>query len=69
MEPQPGYDSKKKKSIHFFSSFEDMEEDNYKWLAALTAEQHLQNAVANIKRIFADELRRNPRTRTKLYFD
>lgn len=42
--------------ISFFSSISEQEEEHYKWLASLTPEQHLQNAVANIKRIYAQEL-------------
>jgi hypothetical protein len=57
------------KSIQVFSSFDKQEEDNYKWLATLTPEQHLQNATALIKRIFAEDLRRNPKLGTKLTID
>ncbi len=58
-----------KPSIHFFSTFEEMAEDNYAWLATLTPEQHLQNAVAHIKQIYAEELRRNPDLGTELIFE
>ncbi|MEO5571437.1 MAG: hypothetical protein ABIT08_05170 [Bacteroidia bacterium] len=47
-------------TIHFFSSFEEQENDNYKWLATLTPVEHLQNATALIKRIFADDLKQHP---------
>lgn len=57
-EPQVGYNSGAKDApeISFFNSIEQQEEEHYKWLASLTPEQHLQNAVANIKRIYAKEL-------------
>ena len=55
--------------IHFFSSLEEQAEDNYKWLASLTPEQHLQNAVAHIKQIYAEELLLNPHLGNQLTFD
>lgn len=55
-------------SVRFFASFDEMEEDNYKWLANLTPEQHLENATALIKRIFAEQLKTNPLIGTKIYF-
>lgn len=45
--------------ISFFSSIQQQEEAHYQWLASLTPEQHLQNAEANIKRIYAKELIEN----------
>ncbi len=57
------------KNITIFNSHVEMEEENYKWLASLTPEQHLQNATALIKRIFAEDLKNNPRIGNKLYFD
>ncbi|MCX6290962.1 MAG: hypothetical protein NT126_04290 [Bacteroidetes bacterium] len=57
------------KVMHFFSSLEDMEADNYQWLATLTPEQHLKNATALIKRIFADDLKKNPTIGIQLSFD
>ncbi len=57
------------RTVKFFSSFEEMEDDNYKWLATLTPEQHLQNATANIKRIFAEDLKKNPRIGNKIIFE
>lgn len=55
-EPQMGYISgaKNASDISFFSTLQQQE--HYKWLVSLTPEQHLQNAVANIKRIYAKEL-------------
>ncbi|MEO8150340.1 MAG: hypothetical protein ABI723_22085 [Bacteroidia bacterium] len=69
-EPQQSYGmGADEKDIHFFSSFEEMEEDNYKWLASLTPEQHLANATAFIKRIFAEELKKNPNLGNTLTID
>jgi len=57
-EPREDYNSgaKDAPAISFFNSIEQQEEEHYKWLASLTPEQHLQNAIANIKRIYAKEL-------------
>lgn len=52
-----------------FDSFSEQEEDNYRWLAKLSPEQHLINATALIKRIFADKLKLNPNIGTKLTFE
>ncbi len=65
-EPAVTYQQDKGKSVSFFNSFEEAEEDNYKWLASLTGEQHLQNAHELMKRIFAEDLKKNPTTSTKL---
>lgn len=60
-EPQTGYHTNVSHGaeISFFSSIQQQEEAHYQWLASLTPEQHLQNAVANIKRIYAKELIEN----------
>lgn len=69
-EPDSKYEKTvENKSIHFFNSLDEMAEDNYAWLATLTPEQHLQNAVAHIKQIFAAELRLNPKLGTNLKID
>jgi hypothetical protein len=65
-EPSVVYNTDKGKSITIFNSFEEAEEDNYKWLASLTGEQHLQNAHELMKRIFAEDLKKNPTVGTKL---
>jgi hypothetical protein len=52
-----------------FDSFSEQEDDNYRWLANLSPEQHLINATALIKRIFADKLKLNPIIGTKLTFE
>ncbi len=58
-----------KKIFTIFNSHVEMEEENYKWLASLTPEQHLQNATALIKRIFADDLRKSPKIGNKFSID
>lgn len=65
-EPAVAYNTTPNKSISVFNSFEEAEEDNYKWLASLTGEQHLINAVALIKRIYAEDLKKHPKIGTKL---
>jgi hypothetical protein len=55
-----------KNSLHFSSSFQQDADDNYRWLASLTPEQHLANATANIKRIYKDTLKTNPSLGTNL---
>ncbi len=65
-EPVVPYNSGKGKPLTVFNSFEEAEEDNYKWLASLTGEQHLQNAVALIKRIYAKDLKKHPKIGNKI---
>lgn len=65
-EPTVGYE---KKRIHIFNSLEEQEEDNYKWLASLTPEEHLHYATELIKRVFAKELKENPIIGNKITFD
>jgi len=65
-EPATAYKALPNKSITIFNSLEEAEEDNYKWLASLTGEQHLQNAHELMKRIFAEDLKKNPTVGTKL---
>jgi hypothetical protein len=65
-EPAVAYNVTPNKSISVFNSFEEAEEDNYTWLASLTGEQHLQNAVALIKRIYAEDLKKHPTIGTTL---
>jgi hypothetical protein len=59
-EPVVDYRPEKEMHLTFFNSFEEAEDDNYKWLASLTGEQHLQNAHELMKRIFAEDLKKNP---------
>jgi hypothetical protein len=69
MEPQAEYG---KKTLHIYNSFEEQESANYKWLASLTPEQHLHNAVELIKRVYGinkeKELNKEGKERI-LYFD
>jgi hypothetical protein len=55
-------------TIRFFLSFTEQEKDNYSYLAGLTSIQHLQNATALIKRIFAEDLKKNPKIGNRIYF-
>jgi hypothetical protein len=70
-EPQVGYHSGTADApeISFFSSIQQQEDEHYKWLASLTPEQHLQHAVANIKRIYAKELSETPTPSKELRFE
>lgn len=65
-EPETAYESTR---IRIFKSFEEQEEDNFKWLASLTPEQNLYYATELIKRIFSDELKRNPTIGNRIKFD
>jgi hypothetical protein len=52
-EPQAEYQPvKPKKTITFFNSFEEMEEDRYKYLASLSYEQRLINLENLRKQIY-----------------
>ncbi len=64
-EPTIDYEGKR---IHFFKSLEEMEEDNYKWLATLSPIEHFTNATELIKRIFAKDLKKKPTIGSKIYF-
>ena len=57
------------KRITFFSSFEEQENDNCKWLASLSPEQNLQYAHELIKRTYAKELAKNPTLGNRIFFD
>ena len=57
-----------KERITIFSSLEEQENDNYKWLASLTPVQHLQYATELIKRVFAKELKQNPTLGNRIKF-
>lgn len=57
-EPETEYQLSNK--MVFFSSFEEAAEDNYKWLASLTPEQHLANTVQLISRLYSDALKKQP---------
>ena len=65
----PKTESMKDNSIHFFNSLEEMSDDHYSYLATLSPEQHLQNALIHIKQIYADELLKNPDSGKEIIFD
>ena len=54
-EPKADYG---KWEIHFFKSFEEMDEHDAKELAAFSPIQHLQNTTDLIKRVFNKELKK-----------
>jgi hypothetical protein len=58
-EPSVSYQTKNR--IRFFNSFEEEAEDNYKYLASLSAEQHFRNAKNLIERVFSKNLKDNKR--------
>jgi hypothetical protein len=56
-EPQSSYASPPaEKEIHFFSSLKEQEDDHYLYLASLSPQQHLENTMKLIRRIFSKEL-------------
>ena len=63
------YQAKSKDTLKIFNSFEELENDNYRWLATLTPSQHLQNATSLIKRIFAENLKQHPYLGNELIID
>ena len=68
-EPQAEYG---KKTLQIFKSFEEQAEAEYKELASLTPEQHLQNAVELIKRVYGIKEENGEEKEKKeriLYFD
>lgn len=68
-EPELNYKTtEENRRIHFFSSFEEMENDNYKYWANLTPEQHLQNVTSFLEKIFSKEIKRNPTLGKRIYF-
>jgi hypothetical protein len=74
--PQKGWslpfqnnESMKDNSIHFFNSLKEMSDDHYSYLATLSPEQHLQNALIHIKQIYADELLKNTDSEKEIIFD
>jgi len=60
---------RRRNDVRFSSTFEEADNENYKWLASLSPEQHLQNATRNIKRIFAEDLKKNPHIGSSLSID
>jgi len=57
------------KTIRVFNSFEEMEQDELKWLAGLSPEEHLQHATSLIKRVFAEQLEKHPEIGTHIFFE
>lgn len=57
------------KNIRVYDTFEEMEEDELKWLASLSPEEHLRNTTSLIKRIFSEQLKKYPKIGARLYFD
>jgi hypothetical protein len=57
------------KSLRIFESFEEQEEEENRWFATLTPEQRLQHATDLIKRVFARQLKKNPKIGKRIYFD
>ena len=56
------------KRIHFFSSIEDENKANHKYMASISPEEHLRNATDFIKRIFSKELKENPGLGNRISF-
>ena len=52
-----------------YNSVEEMEQDELKWLAGLTPEEHLQHATSLIKRVFSEQLEKHPRIGNRIFFD
>ncbi len=59
----------KDNSIHFFNSLEEMSDEHYKYLASLSPEEHLRNAVLHIQQIYAEELKRINEGPKEINFD
>lgn len=57
------------KTVRIFNSFEEQEEEEIRWLASLSPEEHLRNTTALIKRIFSDQLKKHPEIGIRIYFD
>ncbi len=65
----PLNESMKDNSIHFFNSLEEMSDEHYSYLASLSPEAHLRNAVLHIQQIYAEELKMNKETPKEIIFD
>lgn len=69
-EPQPGYGTHANAGeLRFFKSFKEAEDYDNKWLASLTPEQHLHNAVQLIKRHYKNQLDDNPNIENNFTID
>lgn len=58
-----------KPQISFFSSLAEQEAAHYQWLSSLTPEQHLKNALANIIRIYGEEVCQRPMQSKEIRFE
>ena len=58
-EPQVNYTASAKQ-VMIFKSFEEADEYHYGQLALLSPQEHLSNAVKWIKRLYQQDLKRNP---------
>lgn len=56
------------KTIRVLNSFEEMEQDELKWLASLLPEEHLQHATSLIKRVFSEQLEKHPKIGKRITF-
>lgn len=63
---EPGTEYKR---LRIFKSFDEQEEEENRWLASLTPEQRIHHATNLIKRVFAGQLKKNPRIGKRIYFD
>ena len=67
-EPSPEYHKTgDANTIHFFSSFEEMNDYDHKEMAKLTPEQRLQNITGMIMEMYKQELSK-PMTDLTIYF-
>lgn len=68
-EPKSAYDSgNSEKTIHFFTSFEEMNEYDHREMAKFTPLERLQHITEFIKHAYADELKKKM-TELTIYFD
>jgi hypothetical protein len=65
-EPFAVYQTKNR--IKIYNSFEEEAEDNYKYLASLSVEQHFKNAKNLIERVFSTYLKKSSRS-NRINFD
>ena len=57
-----------KNRMHFFKSFDEEAEFEYRHLASLSPLEHLANATELIKRVYKKELKKNPGLGNRIYF-
>jgi hypothetical protein len=56
-------------AFKIYPSFQEMEEDELKWLAGLSPKEHLQHTTSLIQRMFSKQLEEHPKLGTRIYFD